>query len=154
MDTGDPAGAPRNTLAMVRGVMSTHDPSPLDYAGAPPRGPRFSSSVFLTTAVFCWGFIAFCGLVVPRFKQIYISSHLQLPAASQMLLAVSDIVDAEFGWAFLLLLPFALAIILRQVTVRGRWARLAIVLCFFTLTIGSILALFMPMITLIEGISR
>jgi type II secretory pathway component PulF len=134
--------------------MSTHDPSPLDYAVAAPRGRLFSWSVFLTGAILCWGLIAFCVLVVPHYRQIYRDFHLQLPAASQILLSLSDLVNDKFGWAFLLLLPFALAVVMRRLTLRGRWARLVILLFFFTLIIGSILALFIPMISLIEGISK
>ena len=134
--------------------MSTPRSSPLDYAVAAPRGRLFSWSVFVTSAALCWGLIAFCVLVVPRFKQIYQSFHLQLSAASQLLLSLSDLVAANFGWAFLLLLPFALAMILRRLTLNGRWLRLVILLFFFALVIGSILALFMPMISLIEGISK
>ena len=60
---------------------------------------------------------------------------------------------SNFDWAFLLVLPFVLALLFRKFSFRGRWARLIFLVFYFTVAILAILALFMPMISLIRGIS-
>lgn len=128
-------------------------PRPLEYAPQPAPGRRFSRSIFIAAAAVCWGFLALFALVVPRFKQIYVDMHVRLAAPSQVMLDLSDLVLKGFGWAFLVVLPLVLAVLLRNFSIRGRWARLIFIVFYFTVVLLSILALFMPMISLIQGIS-
>lgn len=128
-------------------------PRPLEYAARPVPGRVFSWSIFVATAAVCWALLAFFAMVVPRFKQMYVDMKVRLPAVSQVMLDLSDLVLTDFGWALLLLLPFVLAVLFRKRAIRGRWARLIFLVFYFGMAILAILALFMPMISLIEGIS-
>ncbi|HSU65460.1 MAG TPA: hypothetical protein VLJ39_01185 [Tepidisphaeraceae bacterium] len=128
-------------------------PTPLDYPSAQPPGRRFSVSLFVTSAIFLWGVAGFFFFIVPKFKAMYGSFKLQLPAATRLLLAAGEVVTQHFGWVALLLLPFAIALMKPRTTIKLRWIRMAVSLCFFLLLIGAILTLYMPMISLIDSLT-
>ena len=48
--------------------------------------------------------------VIPKFKDIFKDFHLTLPAPTQMLLDISDFFANDYGWAYLIALPFVLTI--------------------------------------------
>src|SRR4051812_36495466 len=62
--------------------------------------------------------------VIPKFKDIFKDFHLKLPAPTMMLLDISDFFANKYGWAYLIALPFVIAISnkLIRLTEGGRYA--------------------------------
>ncbi|MDB5357234.1 MAG: pilC [Phycisphaerales bacterium] len=62
--------------------------------------------------------------VIPKFEQIFVDFHLDLPAPTQMLLALSRWFAVQYGWAYVLFSPVAFTIIWRLIRLGdgGRYA--------------------------------
>jgi hypothetical protein len=135
-------------------------------ASAPARS-RFSWLVFIASSMMMVCAAGVLMVYVPKFKQIFSDFKLQLPTVTQFLLEISD---AASGWGSLtfVVIPIALGFLAphlwrgttaldpqRAARTLHRWVALLVVLCF---TLGLILfttiAVMMPMISLIEGISN
>lgn len=90
--------------------------------------------------------------VAPWFKQLYMGFKLKLPAPTQLLLQISDFAANQFGWVALILLPFALALVVHRLPLKGRWLRLAIITGTMLILLGMMLVLMMPMLSLLNAI--
>jgi hypothetical protein len=123
-----------------------------DYAPPLPARRRFSVPIFVISAVPTWGLAAMLVFVAPWFKQLYIGFKLKLPAPTQLLLEISDFANNQFGWVALVLLPFALALIVHRLPLKGRWLRLLIITGTMLMLLGIMLILAMPMISLLNAI--
>jgi type IV pilus assembly protein PilC len=53
--------------------------------------------------------------VIPQFKKIFVDFKLQLPAPTQLLLAISDFFANQYGWAYLLAAPFVITVGLKLI---------------------------------------
>jgi type IV pilus assembly protein PilC len=51
--------------------------------------------------------------VVPKFKEIFIDFNVPLPGVTKLLISISDWFVKDHGWAYVLLSPFALILILK-----------------------------------------
>jgi type IV pilus assembly protein PilC len=62
--------------------------------------------------------------VIPKFEQIFVDFHLDLPAPTQVLLALSRWFAVQYGWAYVLFSPFIFAILWRLIRMGdgGRYA--------------------------------
>jgi len=62
--------------------------------------------------------------VIPKFKDIFRDFHLELPAPTLILLAVSDFFATQYGWAYLLAAPFVLIMLNKLIRMSdgGRYA--------------------------------
>jgi len=92
-------------------------PHPLEYRPAPLRVRRPLASV-LTWQIMAWGvFAAFVlgitTIVAPKFEAIFTDFGTALPAATVLVLAISRWVRLEFGWVAIVLLPVAVALLIR-----------------------------------------
>jgi type IV pilus assembly protein PilC len=151
--------------------MNDDDRKPLDYRSpftAPLERDVFSFPAFLAGAIIAVAIAFIMLLVVPRFEQIFKDFGTKLPALTQVVLQLARI-TASGGWVALTLLPviagFLGALIppeepLPEVTEGGRRRRRrmtvvmrATVLILFVIAGVTILALFLPMISLINAVS-
>ena len=142
-----------------------HAPQHIPPASA-PRRQQFSWLVFIASSVMMLCAAGVLMLYVPKFKQIFADFKLQLPTVTQLLLEISD---AASGWGSLVfvVIPIAMGFLTprlwsqttaldphRAARTLHRLVAVLVVLCF---TLGLILfttiAVMMPMISLIEGIS-
>ena len=62
--------------------------------------------------------------VIPKFKDIFRDFHLDLPAPTLLLLAISDFFANQYGWAYLLAAPFVLVMLRKLIRMSegGRYA--------------------------------
>lgn len=139
----------------------------LSYATPAAPTPTISWLAFFSSSVVV-GLVALVLLfLVPGLKQIYMDFHLKLPAPTVGLLEVSDWA-VRWGWMSFPIFPVAFALITPRFAPRPkvhtvpeyatkvkRLTALALVLCA-ALVVLLITAMcgFMPMITIMEGISK
>jgi hypothetical protein len=101
-------------------------------------------------------------VVVPRFTKIFADFQMKLPFATDLLITISELMVQ-----FIFLVPFALIGLLfvdglvlvhlrRQERTRGlAWLWFVLLLILMMLAIGgAVVAMFMPLIELMEGLSR
>ena len=96
--------------------------------------------------------------VIPRFEQIFKDFKMDLPGPTKLLLAISRWFTNNYGWAVSAVACTALAVGLAfldgRARRRGRWFYpLLAALVFVGVVVFVVIALFLPMITLVEGIS-
>ena len=148
--------------------MTAGPPPTLDY-GLPPAAsgrpwwvmPRLA--VVLMSAAFFFQISS--GFVVYRFEAMFKDFNVKLPGTTVLYLNVARWWQQEYGWAVGWGLALAVAISAlawtashpRPGSVRPlRWGRavMLVVLVFILISAVTVLAVFMPMITLIEGITN
>ena len=134
--------------------------SPVDYetpedeghaGGGRPRvldGPTLWRSGLLVGI-----FVVIMVLVVPRLEDTFRDFRVDLPAVTKMLLATSRATSGGW-WVALLAIPPGLAYLVAQFGRSGRaYARIAIVVATGALVLFVMLGIFMPMLTLVEGMT-
>jgi len=166
------------SLARARRPCHTHDAfvihpqprypvTPMDPSGnaildyqAPARQRVFSLRAFLAAAIIQAVLFALLGLIVPRFEPIFQSFGVRLPALTQLLLELSRWFR-DVGWIIILPLPFVIGFgvgLLTQAPAadapRRNWRLASIVILIVgVIVIVTVVALFLPMITLIQAVS-
>jgi len=147
---------------VVWSAMASTTPPTLEYA---PRRPRTGRGWDYLAHLIRWllvggVFAIVLAGVVPRFEQLFRDFKLQLPWSSQLLLALSRWFVNDYGWVPAVPLPFLLAYLLslpghtpQEKRKVRRWERLLAFLLIAAFLVYVIVALFMPMISLIEAIS-
>ena len=141
-------------------------PRALDYGGPDPQSPGRSADdwiwaflpPFLSFGAVIGVFTLAMVFVIPRFEQIFKDFRLDLPGPTKLLLAVSRWFTNDYGWAFSVAACTALAVGLAFLDERARRRRrwlypLLALLLFIGAVVFVILALFLPMISLMDGIS-
>lgn len=144
------------------------DPSiyPLGYQPSAQVGGRmrFSWTVFITTAYIVGIYAAFFLIAVPHMQQLYVSFKVALPWSAALVLGLGRWMD-PWGAIGLIALPPALAVLTaRMLPVpsvddpmadrrAARWWARGIRIALLLLLVLMALAVFMPMVTLIQGIS-
>ena len=141
-------------------------PSPLEYGGYAPesRESDVSDWVLAFLSPFLsfgtlFGIIALAMVVViPRFEQTFRDFRLDLPGPTKVLLSISRWFANDYGWAYSVAACTALAAGLAFLYVhgrrRGRWFYpLIATLLLIGAMVFVILALYLPMISIVDGIS-
>ena len=136
-------------------------PQPLEYRG--DRGPsligaRRSPSIFsIVRFVIAIGMMAILAavllLVIPRIETVYADFGVKLPMVTAIILDASRFLRTPIGWAFGILIAGVVGVVFAVLPIKGRWLRLLVMTILALLVIALALALFMPMISLIESIS-
>ena len=130
------------------------DPGPSFAAGAQRRTPSIFSLARFVVAV---GVVAILAiillLVIPRFEVIYKDFGVKLPMVTVIILDTSRFLRTPIGWAFGILIAGVVGVVFAVLPIKGRWLRLLVVTVLALLVIARALALFMPMISLIDSIS-
>jgi type II secretory pathway component PulF len=131
--------------------------SPVDYetppGGSPRRAGVFDMPTFLRSGLLVGLFVVMMLMVVPLFATTFDGFAVELPMATKMLLATSR-ATAGGWWVALLAIPPGLAFLVAQFGRTGRaYARIAIVIALGGLVLFVALGIFMPMLTLVEGMS-
>ncbi len=126
--------------------------------------PMFSAIVGLICGCIMAGVIAAGALIVGQFTEIYRDFNVQLPLITQWLVSANRVLR-QLYFTPLILLPvffgFALPLVdllfplppTRRRLLRGGAGLLLVYVLFIALIIAIIFALFLPMISLIEGMS-
>lgn len=144
-------------------------PPPLDYASPPPASDRRPWWVMPRLAVVLVAAASFLqiafGFVIPPFEEKFKSFNLKLPGATQLCLDAAAWWNRGYGWLYgwgLALAVAAAALVGMVIHPRAasaqpvRWGRTVtlVVLVFILVSAVTVLAVFMPMMTLIEGITN
>ena len=104
--------------------------------------------------------------VIPKFKQIFADFHIDLPAPTKVLLAMSKFFAEDYGWAYILFAPFVFSLIWRLIRMGegGRYATDVIKLKIpiigmilsktaiarFTRTLGTLISAGVPILDALE----
>ena len=100
------------------------------------------------------GILALAMAVVGRLKQIFFDFHLVLPWITGVILFVHSIYTRLFVWVAIWVIPLAAPLLLGQANRRWRrWAYLAAYVFVAAIVIIIVLAMMIPLTTLLEGIS-
>ncbi|HZL38415.1 MAG TPA: hypothetical protein VFC78_24085 [Tepidisphaeraceae bacterium] len=141
--------------------MQAHPPYPLEYhplANAPRGGgPAYLISRLIGSYLAYAVVMAVLVGVVPKFSRIFTDFNLALPLPSVLLVRASQLCITHYLWAVLLPVPAGWALLTSMAAgsspSRRRWVRLGAFMLVAAFLIFAILALFMPMISLINGMS-
>ena len=122
-----------------------------------PRGPAMGVGQYLlhfTAAAIVVGIVLFALLWVARMKQVFVDFGVKLPLSTQFMLDVSDASRACYGWVLLAAVPFGVPFLLARLRPAARrWVAVFAFLLTALLVLFVILAVFEPMVTLMEAIS-
>ena len=129
---------------------------PLGYVrpGTVKPRPLLSINTFIVSAICIWGVSAIVMLVVPKFESIFRDFGVQLPTLTVIILALSHFL---YPWGAIpaLAAPVALGFLVQTFPnpSAARWLRLVLIVVSMGLILLLVIALFMPMITLIGNMS-
>lgn len=120
----------------------------------------FSMTAFLVAAIIHFVVVTDLAILVPRFEPIFESFEVKLPLFTGVLLAVSRWFR-DIGWIILLPMPLVIGFAVGMLTkarppgAPSRKARLAaiVILVVGAIVMITAIALFLPMISLIQGVS-
>jgi hypothetical protein len=142
--------------------MALTTPPTLEYGRPPPAEGRTRDYV---AHLIRWALVAgtvavVLAGIVPRFEQIFRDFKIQLPWPSQFLLTLSHWFVHDMGWLALAPLPFLLAYLMslpggtpRERRKVRHWERLLAFLIVAIFLVYVVMALFMPLISLIQAMS-
>jgi len=92
--------------------------------------------------------------VVPRLTTVYTDFGTPLPLVTTLMIAVGRFMQTPLGWLCGVVVAFGVAAVASFAPIRGRWLRLALVVLFALLILGLALAVLLPMLNLMESISK
>jgi type II secretory pathway component PulF len=133
--------------------------SPLSYSA-----PLISLRLMFPMWMFGTAALGFLVFVLPQFERIFKDFKTELPGITKVLLAFGRWVGNDYGWVMMLPIvvgvPFAVGWLLslggtnaEDYKWRRRWASLLSVIVMGLIALLIILALFAPMISLIQSVS-
>jgi hypothetical protein len=136
----------------------------VDYASPPaPAQPRFAWGVTIVTSIWILEVLAIAFLAAPYFRQVATDFKLKLSVVSRLVFQVCELLTDYWLWPALLLLPPAAGILAGRVIangkepsnrqLRGQLLRAVVYALIIATPIIAGIAFFMPMITLISGMT-
>lgn len=130
---------------------------PIPYASPGRRGGAgarpFHFGIFLWSLLLIGTWTLMLVFVLPMFEVTLTDFKLELPLLTKLLLSARTFV-LYGGFLILLAIPVALGFIAGSVGPGGRWMLSALITLIFGLVVAlSILGIFLPMMTLIQGMS-
>ena len=139
-------------------------PEPLNYHGS-SRGfdpaalaQRRSNAIFslvrfiLAMAVMLIVLLIFL-TVIPRFERVYADFGTKLPLITQLVLDISRFLQTPLGWVVAAVIACIVAVVVAVLPIPRRWLRLLVIFIMALVVITLALAVFLPMINLMDNIS-
>src|SRR6185312_13860518 len=162
----DAAPGVASAFAVLSMAKSEQNLPRIDYAPPPARGSRrFAWPVFISSAMMVAYLELLALVLVPHMKSLYADFHLELPASTQIVLSLSDMM-LPFGCLILAAVPFALAVLVPRLwpapetledsaAIARKTRRVARLIYFvmFFLILAVMYALLSPMVSLIRGLT-
>jgi hypothetical protein len=116
------------------------------------RPRQYLSDLVMTSGMV--GIVVLVMSVVGRLEQVFFDFHLALPWITVAILFVHSIYARLFVWAAIWLIPLVAPLLLGQVNRRlRRWAYFAAFLFVAMIILVVVLAMMIPLTTLLEGVS-
>jgi hypothetical protein len=138
------------------------NPQPLNYSPPQLGRPIFSTGAFVAVLIM-GAVVTATAITAGRFEPVFRDFHTDLPVSTVILLSLSRIFLHDFGW---LIIPLALFVVPllwaaafpppedpTQRRIRHRWLRLAATVFIMLWVLFTVIALFAPMISLIQSVS-
>ena len=126
---------------------------PLDYASPfPQRRRRFSPAAFLWMLMVMFLITTILTLILPRVEQIYKDFGVKLPAITVAVLSTGHSIGGVASWIVAIPLSVLAAYVVATVPIGARWLPLILTLVLGAIACLIALALFLPMISLMQNI--
>jgi type II secretory pathway component PulF len=142
-----------------------HQAQALDYRG--PYGPgadpaalaqRRTNAIFSLVRFICaMAVMLFLLLifltVIPRFERVFADFGTKLPLITQIVLDISRFLQTPLGWVAAAVIACIVGVTVAVLPIPRRWLRLLVIFVLAMVVISLALAVFLPMIELIDNIS-
>jgi type II secretory pathway component PulF len=153
-----------NDPGYIEGQRNPVPPLPIDYRSAGSGGPIAGPWVLalVLTIVFDSLVTALAFIVVPRFEQIFKDMKTDLPSITIVVLTISRWLSHSGGivlvWIVSAIVPLLIALTWHPATDKARWRQRRWIYRLFVLAVGClvmviVLALFAPLISMINSIN-
>jgi hypothetical protein len=161
--TGGPTTMTSN--APIPPPLPPHHAQALDYRGpyeggvdTRELGQRRANAIFslvrfiLAIAVMLFVLLIFL-TVIPRFERTFADFGIKLPLITQIVLDISRFLQTPLGWVAAAVIACIVGVTVAVLPIPRRWLRLLVILLLAMVVISLALAVFLPMIQLIDNIS-
>jgi type II secretory pathway component PulF len=131
-------------------------PPMIDYEfSASPRRRRgvFSTASFVTTSAAMLLVLTIFLFVIPQFEKAVLEAGAELPAFTMAMFKISGLLRTTGGWVFGVLIALSLGAFVAVLPIRGKALRLMLTLVMGLIVAAFALAIFMPMMQMVQSIS-
>jgi type II secretory pathway component PulF len=140
-------------------------PQPLDYRGDRSGGfdpaaiaqrrsnAIFSIARFVAAMIVMLIVLGIFLTVIPRLERVYADFGTKLPLITQLVLDISRFLRTPLGWVVAGVITCIVAVVFAVLPIPRRWLRLLVIFIMALFVITLALAVFLPMIDLMDNIS-
>ena len=125
----------------------------MPYYPLPPARRIFSAGRFIMTTLVMLMLLGIFLVVMPRLEAAYKDFGAELPLVTTVMLSIGRLMNTPGGWFFGVLIAASTGVLVATLPIRGRALRLILVLSLGLIVLSVALAVFMPLVTMMQSIS-